>query len=344
MSYCCDGDPDATASCVTMVVRPWSGNVYTNRRLIPPERARLREHIRVVPARRVGGEVGRDPHRPGDTVRELGCEAVRVRERHDLDVLQEKRIPRAREASGVRRARLGDRGGVRERPGLAVRAWNLDGALQRGGECHCESQRRAGEKHESEDILGRMARAVQVQCLAAAHARTPPPSTTRAGEREKQDGEAGKRAGMPGLADEGERIAGPWDVDPELAEQFAARRVAGVDEVVVVALEEVVAVLDDDDAMEHRPVKHGAFVEDDVADGIARRRAKEGQIALVEERLHAVADRRGVGRRSAELGRSEQEEREGESAKDEDQNNMTLSPALHCAATTVSDVSNAAVN
>ncbi len=27
MSYCCDGDPDATASCVTSVVRPWSGNV-----------------------------------------------------------------------------------------------------------------------------------------------------------------------------------------------------------------------------------------------------------------------------------------------------------------------------
>jgi hypothetical protein len=78
-------------------------------------------------------------------------------------------------------------------------------------------------------------------------------------------------------------------MDPKSADEFASRRVARIDEVVIVALEEVVTVLDQDDAVQHRPVEHLTFVKDDFADMVRGLTTDESKVVLVEEGLHTDA-------------------------------------------------------
>ena len=72
-----------------------------------------------------------------------------------------------------------------------------------------------------------------------------------------------------------ERGADLGNVEPERADELALRRVTGIDEAVVVSLEEVVPVLDQDDPVQHRLMDHRALVQHDVADVVRRLRTHE---------------------------------------------------------------------
>jgi len=96
------------------------------------------------------------------------------------------------------------------------------------------------------------------------------------------------------------------DVEPEFPDEFASRRVARINEIIVVPLEEVVAVLNQDDAVQYRSVQDLALIEDHVADVIARLGADDGKVALVQQWVHADAVGDRIGRRPAELRRSEE--------------------------------------
>ena len=91
------------------------------------------------------------------------------------------------------------------------------------------------------------------------------------------------------------------DVEPERSDELAARCVPRINEIIVVPLKEVVAVLDQDDAVQHRLVQHLVLVEDDFAHVIARLSTDDRKVALVQQRVHADAVGDRIGRRPAEL-------------------------------------------
>ena len=92
---------------------------------------------------------------------------------------------------------------------------------------------------------------------------------------------------MQGLAEPANSGAELGHVNPELADQLRSGRIARIDEIVVVAFEVVLAVLDQDDAMQHGPAQDRAVVQDDIADVIGALCSDDGQIVPVEERFHA---------------------------------------------------------
>ena len=143
--------------------------------------------------------------------------------------------------------------------------------------------------------------------------------------------------------------------EPELPDEILPRDIAGIDEVVVISLEEVVAVLDDQDPVQHRPLQHRTPVEDDVADAVGRRRSQEREIPLVEQGLHARADGCRVDGRAAQLGRREEPDRaghgDGEQRRQQSEpphpDRISFKPltlARYWAATTVTPVSLSAVS
>ena len=91
-----------------------------------------------------------------------------------------------------------------------------------------------------------------------------------------------------------------------MAEELAPRRLLGVDEAVVVALEEEVAAADGDDAVEHVLVQLPAAIADDLTAPVRRLAAEDHEVAAMQVGLHArpVDDR--VGRGAAELARGEE--------------------------------------
>ena len=82
---------------------------------------------------------------------------------------------------------------------------------------------------------------------------SPPAATWRSsGEHEEHRREARQETRVEGLAEPIHCGADLGHVDPEFAHEFRSSRVARVDEIVVVAFEVVLAVLDQDDAVQHR--------------------------------------------------------------------------------------------
>ncbi len=82
-----------------------------------------------------------------------------------------------------------------------------------------------------------------------------------------------------------------------------------VDEVVVVALEDVAVALGPDDPVEDDRVQQAAPVRDDLADVVAALRADDREVAGVEARLHADAVGDDVRRFPAERGGCEEDPR-----------------------------------
>jgi len=134
-------------------------------------------------------------------------------------------------------------------------------------------------------------------------------------EQEERSRETAQERCVQGLAHPRDRSAGLGQVQPECSDQLTAGDIAGIDEAVVVALEEVMPVLDHDDPMQDGPVEHRAPIEDDLADPVRALRTHDGKIALVQQRLHADAGGGRVGRRAPELGRGEEEPQGNESGQ-----------------------------
>ena len=108
------------------------------------------------------------------------------------------------------------------------------------------------------------------------------------------------------------------DVEPERSDELATSGVPRINEIIVVPLEEVIAVLNQDDAMEYRPVQDLALVEDDFAHVIARLCTDHRKVALVQQRVHADAVGDRIGRRPAQLRWSEEGPRSEEDRSSND--------------------------
>ena len=81
----------------------------------------------------------------------------------------------------------------------------------------------------------------------------------------------------------------------------------GIEEVVVVALEDVVIALDRDDAVQDHHVQHPAAVGDDVAHPVLVGGSDHREVAAVEARLHAGAAGRDVAGLAADLRRGKEQ-------------------------------------
>lgn len=92
---------------------------------------------------------------------------------------------------------------------------------------------------------------------------------------------------------------------PKLPEQLGAGGMRRVVEVVVVALEDVVAAGSPDDSMQHDDVQQSAPVSDDLSDVVLVRWPDEREVPAVEQRLHAGAAGDHITGRAADLGRRE---------------------------------------
>src|SRR5207244_7917658 len=100
------------------------------------------------------------------------------------------------------------------------------------------------------------------------------------------------------------------DVDPELADEPAARRLLRIDEVGVVAAERVPASDLRDDPMQHDRVQRATAVGDDVPHAVVAGAPYDREVARMEARLHARS--RGddvVGGTAERGGREERPER-----------------------------------
>jgi hypothetical protein len=107
-------------------------------------------------------------------------------------------------------------------------------------------------------------------------------------------------------------LPGARDRDPELAENVRGRRRDRVDEVVVVALRDEVAVLHGHDAVEDAEIARVRLVEDDVTHVVRRALADENEVAAFEVRLHRVPVHDREARRAAELNGPEKPPAAGE--------------------------------
>src|SRR5262249_13977589 len=91
-----------------------------------------------------------------------------------------------------------------------------------------------------------------------------------------------------------------------------------IDEVVVVALEDVAITVHPDDAVQDDRVEHVAVVGDDLADAVGALAAHHGEVAGVELGLHRHAVRDDVAGGSSEGGRREKDPRRREDDHAED--------------------------
>ena len=113
--------------------------------------------------------------------------------------------------------------------------------------------------------------------------------------------DAGQYGCMGWHAEPAENRSDVGDVEPERSDELATRCVPRINEIIVVPLKEVVAVLDQDDAVQHRLVQHLALVEDDFAHVIARLSTDDRKVALVQQGVHADAVGDRISRCPAEL-------------------------------------------
>jgi len=119
----------------------------------------------------------------------------------------------------------------------------------------------------------------------------PPPATAwlSSGEHDEHSGESRQETGVQRLAEPAHGGSKFGHMDPELSDEFRSGRIARIHEIVVVSFEVVMAVLDQDDAMQHRLAQDRAVVQDDIADAVGAPGSNDGQIVLVKEGLHAHA-------------------------------------------------------
>jgi hypothetical protein len=103
-----------------------------------------------------------------------------------------------------------------------------------------------------------------------------------------------------------ENGSGVGDVKPQRSDELATCRVPRINEIIVVPLKEVVAVLNQNDAVENWFVQDLALVEDNFANVVTRLCANHGKIALVQQRVHADAVGDRVGGRPTQLRWSEE--------------------------------------
>ena len=127
---------------------------------------------------------------------------------------------------------------------------------------------------------------------------------TTAEQREQRD-DAGDDRRVGGLAQPARPVPDATDLEPEAAEDLAARRLVRVDEGVVVALQHEAFAVEADDAVQHVALEIAVHVEDDIANARRRRGAHHDQVALVELRLHRGAVGEAVDGAAADRGRGE---------------------------------------
>ncbi len=285
----------------------------------------LLEHVPPIPARGGRREDRVQADRPGDVMAQLRDEAVAEADLERLEGGQEDGLAGGHLAVGVRGLGPVERARVGERAGLIVGPLRGDHVRVRRREADEQRKQPGREGDRGDDVLGRATRTAELgEAADLQHGRPPVRGAATAAtaargrrgstEQQHEHRAAREEAGVCGLPDPAEPAADLRHVQPELAEDLAASGVARVDEIVVVALEVVARPLDDDDAMQHRTVQHRALVEGDVSDPVGAGGTDEGEVALVEHRLHARADGRGVRRGSPELGWCDPDERRDDQA------------------------------
>ena len=187
-------------------------------------------------------------------------------------------------------------------PGRAVRG-GRDG---RGGGCRVHARRRFA-----------------APCLPQ-----PPPAEHAAPQDDSRDPQ--ERDDSDRRAKPVDRGSGPRHSECELTGDLLLGGLRGVEEVVVVALEDERLAVALDDAMQHQAIELGAVVRHDLADLVAAPLLHDGKVAGTEIRLHAVALDQGVGCRPTELARPHEQpearnECEGDSASENPQGCPTRS-------------------
>ena len=226
--------------------------------------------------------------------------------------LQEDRVARGHDAVGVHRpgSRLGvvaeaDLLGIGRLDGdrLGRGAGEREGAERQEGHGGHRRRREHRLRVDAEDparVLHRTggARLARTAAVTAA--------TLVLGAQEQERGQATQeQSGHERGVQPGEDAAAVRDAQRQPADQVGASGPRGIDEVVVVALEDVAIALDGDDAVQDDGAQHRAAVGDDVADLVVLRGSDHREVAAVKARRHADAAGGDVARLPTDLGRGE---------------------------------------
>jgi hypothetical protein len=149
-------------------------------------------------------------------------------------------------------------------------------------------------------------RSVRTGAAGTAFAPIPASALRLGGAQQRQADHADQDCGGDRRVKRGEKDPPMGKMEPELADQVRPRRLHRIQEVVVVALERVAAVVDGVDAVQHDDVQQRAVIRDDVPHLVLGRGLDEGQVAGLEPRLHADAVGDDVAGGSADQRRSEE--------------------------------------
>ena len=245
----------------------------------------------------------------------FGRERVVESEVDVVHQLREQRFARLRDTVGVGGVRRGV-GGVGE--GAALRVRHLDGVAG-GGRAAEREQREHQEWQQDDDAAGQdrdgrlgcsRRQTPRRACGGEAGAPVPAPAPLAACEHAAGQQQHAERDQQPSAQGRGERLqsrAAAGDVDPQRPDQLARARTFGIDEVVVVALEDVASAFTPDDAVQDHRMQHLVVVGDDFPGVVAGLAAHDRQVAGVEPRFHADPVGDDIARGAAERDRREVE-------------------------------------